>query len=157
MSAPDQFETQRSAAAEFFGNTGTVKDSGNRSINKTDYYKFVKDNYGLEKSVLETAATADRAVIAGAIDVASAALKDKVEAAKKAAEDVNDLRTSVTVARPDGAIDVTVLASRTSNNPQSGQKTTTHGAVQLRIRAKHQMNKSQLEEVKDSITKAVLG
>lgn len=157
MSAPDNFKEQREAAAKFFGETGTVKgETGNRSVSKSDYHKFVQTNFGLEKAVIDKAAEADRAVIAGAIDTAAAALKERIVAAKEAGEDVNDIRVSTTIARPDGAVHATVLASRTSNNPQTNSKTTTYGAVQLRIRAKSQMDKGQLADIRDTIEKAVL-
>ncbi len=133
----------------------TTNTDGRRSMTQKDYLKFAHDNHQLSETALKAARTMNAELLNGGIELAASDLATNIAAAKSAGEDPSDLKAQVRISRPDGQVTVSVLASRTTPNPKTGERITRHGVVKLKAKLDSMIDKDAASATADAIRAAM--
>lgn len=124
------------------------------SVTQKHYTDFMKSN-GVEPEVLKAVDRVERDLVSGCIDVASTTLVAAITAARDAGDDPSDLRATVKIARPQGAIQTTVHGLEHPRNVATGEILDQHGRVKVRVVTNRMVDQDAATAASDRIRAAM--
>lgn len=140
-------------AYEFIKANSTKNENGSYTVKQSDYLKFM-DGQGVTKQILESVRDNNTAWNNGMYLKAADALKENIEAAKKAGEDATKATGVVTTNVYNGQIKMKLQASKTFPNPSKPGVSVVKTAVGgLTIEQNRCLDQSILTETEEDIKK----
>lgn len=135
-------------------------DKGNLSATRSEYFDFMAKG-GLNKETITKIHSRHEEMWGAMIEVGGQHLVTRIEQAKQAGDDPNDLKQLVTVAVPGGQDVIEIKARTVSPNPRHAEhggpeKIVNLGATQLKVRRKASLPAGPLATVRAAVA-AVIG
>jgi hypothetical protein len=110
-------------------------DTGLRTMTKADRGKLAETFDGVTPAVAEAVHDSDAKLVGAAIHVATDDLLPRIKAAREAGDDTSGLKNTFRISTQGGSTEVDVRATRTRQNPRTGEPVTKHGVVDVNIDA----------------------
>ena len=143
-------------AYDFINKAAVKNDNGSYTVKLKDYNSYM-DTQGLPEQTMQAVRDANANWNSALYLKAADVLKDNIEAAKKAGEDVTKVSAKVITNVYNGREEITLKAQKTFPNPSNpGAAVVKHAVLSLDIDQTRSIDKSLMEGVQEDI-KRILG